>query len=221
VIRLKELIIENIWLKPKDVPEGIKAWARKISGGNIQKFELDQSGKVNISMPWHVSDSVIYQKFKLLPTGNIQPEGEQLTRVGWEADSPQGADDAQRKSGTMDIPEGYIVVAYGTYPKRVEIYAGKGAQLLLPTSGEAPELTLTDVYILAAAKQLKSFARPKFKPENYENLISKGLIKRNRAITIDGRNLLQDKAIRELLKQAIEVYEKRMKRYSPVQPEKF
>lgn len=210
-----------MWLKPQDVPEGIKSWARKISGGNIQKFELDQSGKVRISMPWHEADSVVYQKFKLLPNGDIQPYGDTISRVGWEADSPQGAEDAERKSGIMDIPEGHVVVAYGTYPKRVEIYAGKGAEMLLPSSSEDVNLTHTEVYILAAAKQLKAFARPKFPEEHYQNLIAKKLLNKSKAITVDGRNMLQNPQVRELLKQAIEIYEKKTKRYSSVRAETY
>lgn len=219
MIRLKKLLVETLRLKPQDVPQGIKLWARKVSGGNIQTFELDQSGQVRISMPWHVSDKVIYQKFKLLPNGDVQPYGDTITRVGWEADSPQGAEDAERKSGVMEIPEGHLVVAYGTYPKRIEIYAGKGSEKMLP-SAEDVELDLTQVYALAAAKQLKPFARPKFREEVYQTLIDKGLMNKNKSITVDGRNLfIQSEKIRELLKQAIEIYRKKTHSYSPVQPE--
>lgn len=216
MIKLNNLLNEDIWMKPDEIPFGIKNWVKEVSGKNLQKYKVEQSGKVNISEPWHERSSSTYQKFQLTQDGNAIPVGENLSRHGYESDSPQGYEDGLRKSGIMEIPDGYIVVQYMTYPEMVIIHTPKNAQKFLPKSNDDFDLTMTEIYILAAAKQLKPFARPKFKDENYERLIQKGLLNKNRSITIDGRNLLQTQKASDLLKQAIDNYRSRTGRYSPV-----
>lgn len=50
----------------------------------------------------------------------------------------------------------------------------------------------------------------------HNRLIEKGLLNKNRSITVDVINILQNPKAQELLKKAIENYEKNTGRYSPV-----
>lgn len=106
-------------------------------------------------------------------------------------------------------------VAYkvGTYPKRAEIYTGQNVQSFLPDKTQGLDLGPSELIILQAAKSLKSSARPKFHDKYYDILISKGLLKSNRSITIDGMNLLLDPEIQEKVRQAAELFRQKTGRY--------
>jgi hypothetical protein len=195
------------------VPFGIKAWVKSYAKKDIQKYKVYQGmSSIHIDMPWHVSDKETYQFFKLTDNDAV-PVGNEITRSGWESDSPQGYIAGKNKEGNVTIPNGHILVRYGTYPESVDIYAGPNAQALLPNKQKAQDLSNTELIILAAAHSLKSFARPKFKPEKYEELINKGLLKRNKSLTIDGENILKDPEIKEKLKIAKGIFEKQTGRY--------
>jgi len=201
----------EIYLSASDVPVGIRDWAKSMAGKNIQRYKLDQSGKsVTIDMPWHDADRETYQFFKMVGDGNNAiPVGNQLTRSGWESDSQQGYIEGQQKSGSVQIPEGMLLVVYGTYPQRVVIHTGPNAKLMIPDNSKFEDISNEELVVLIAAKSLKSFARPKFPDDVYNKLISKGLLAKNRSITNDGRNLLNDSNIKEKAKKAVDEHNKK------------
>ena len=211
---IKQTLTEGtIYLDPKDVPQGIKDWVRSYSGKNIQKYRVHQGQSVvTIDMPWHQADKETYQFFKLI-NDNAEIAGNEVTRKGWESDSPQGHIEGVGKNGKVTVPEGFVLVCYGTYPERVEIYTGENVQMFLPNKQASEDLSYTELVILAAAHGLKSFARPKFKDEWYDKLIEKGLLKKNRSITISGENVLQDPDAKEKIKKAKEIYQTKTGRY--------
>lgn len=197
----------------KNIPEGIKSWVKSNFGTSVSKYTIRQGElEVQINMPWHDADHETYQFFKL-ENGNAVPVGNEITRSGMESDSPQGYREGQKNDGKVTVPEGFVLVCYGTYPKRVDIYTGQNVQGFLPDKEKVEDLGPTELLILYVAKKLKSFARPKFKDEYYDILIGKGLMKSNRSITIDGSNLLEDPDIKEKIEQAKELFRKKTGRY--------
>lgn len=197
----------------KNIPQGIKSWVKSNFGSDVPKYKIHQGeSEVEINMPWHDSDRETYQFFKL-ENNNATPTGNEITRTGMESDSPQGYIEGQKNQGKVKIPEGFVLVCYGTYPRRVEIYTGNNTQSFLPNKTQGQELSATELLILIAARALKSHARPKFKDEHYLSLIEKGLLKNNRAITIDGLNLLQDPEVIEKVRAAIELFKQKTGRY--------
>lgn len=207
---IKESYSSDIFLSVKNIPDGIRDWAKEISGKNIQQYRLDQSGKpVTIGMPWHDADRETYQFFRLT-NNNAVPVGNIVTRSGWESDSPQGYIEGQKKSGTLEIPEGMILVVYGSYPQRVIIHTGPKSELMLPDTSKSEDITDEELIILIASKSLKSFARPKLQDEFYDRLIKKGLLAKNRSITNEGRNLLTNSKIKEQARKAIENWNKKV-----------
>lgn len=197
----------------KNIPEGIKSWVKRNFGTSVLKYTIRQGEtEVQINMPWHDADRETYQFFKL-ENGNATPVGNEITRSGMESDSPQGYIEGQKNNGKVTVPEGFVLVCYGTYPKRVDIYTGQNVQGFLPDKEKVEDLGPTELLILYVAKALKPFARPKFKDEFYDILIKKGLMKSNRSITVDGRNLLEDPDIQEKIKQAKELFKKKTGRY--------
>jgi len=203
--------ISNIYMSAKDIPDGIKDWAKNISGKNIQQYRLDQSGKpVYMGMPWHEADRETYQFFKLSGNDAILV-GNPVSRSGMEGDSQQGFEEGRKKEGEIKIPEGMILVIYGSYPQRVIIHTGPNAKLMIPDNSKFEDITDEELVILIAAKSLKSPYRPKLPTEFYDKLISKGLLAKNRSITNDGKNLLTDSKIKEKLKTAVDNWNKKSK----------
>jgi len=212
---LKEMIIQEATMYDdgKNIPHGIRQWVKSFFGSDVPKYKIHQGeSEVEIRMPWHDADRETYQFFKL-ENNNATPVGNGLSRSGMESDSPQGNEDGQSKNGKVTVPEGFVLLCVGTYPKRAEIYTGQNVQSFLPTNTVGNDLSPTELIILGAAKGLKSFARPKFSDEHYNNLISKGFLKSNRAITVNGLNLLQDPEIREKFDAAKKAYETQTGRY--------
>ena len=202
---LKNVLKEEIWLPAKSVPTDIQKWVND-TVGRVQKYSLIQGDTVHVSMPWHEADRNYYQLFQLLP-GNrakfISKIGSihfPVVRSGMEG---TGAITGKELGGKFKVPSGFVVVRAGIYPKGAKIYTSDDASKFLPSSGtKSADLTDVQLAILWWAKALKSFARPKIKDQGqYDDLVKKGLLKKNKSITIDGRNIVQQAdAIRRLQK---------------------
>lgn len=205
---LESLLSESkMYLEPKDVPPAIRSWT-----GNLKKFILHQTSEpVRIGLPWHESDRVTYQFFKLNGS-NATPVGNSLTRSGFEVDSPQGYEEGEKKSGVVNVPEGHVLVELHTYPPMAEIYTGPGAQMMID-SAPSEDLSPAEILALVAAKGLKPAYRPKFKEEVYQRLISLGLMASNKSITVSGKNYLYKPGVNEKFEEAKELYEKQTRRY--------
>lgn len=197
----------------KKIPQGIKNWVKSTLGSDVTKYKIHQGeSEVVINLPWHESDYETYQFFKL-ENNNANPVGNEITRSGNEHNSPQSFLDGQKKDGKVNVPEGYVLVCCGTYPKRAEIYTGNEVQLFLGDANAVSELTPIESIILATTRGLKSAYRPKFADEHYARLIEKGYLKSNRAITTAGLNIVLDPAFKEKFDQAKQSYEKQTGRY--------
>ncbi len=207
-----ELYESTVYVAAQQIPYGIQKWAEDMSGSKLKEYQIDQSGnKVTISQPWHIGCQEIYQFFDL---ASGHPVGNTITRSGSESDSPQGYEEGRRKSGTLDIPEGKVLLRYSSYPKSVvRIYTSVGAQMFLADKSKGDDLTDEEMIILKAAVSLKPFARPKFADNFYDNLINKNLLNKNRSVTIDGKNLVRDKDFQEKCIQAVEKYKQKTHNY--------
>lgn len=170
---------------------------------------------MQISIPWNVADTETYQFFKLTPDGDAVLVGNLIVRNGYESDSPQGYEEGMLKNGYVEIPKGFVLVRHSTYPHGVEIFTGPGAQLQLPQADLYADLTDEQLLALAAAKSLKPFARPKFADEVYLGLAEKGFMNKGKAITVAGRNALEDATVRARLKGLCE--KTKLKYYSMLQ----
>jgi len=202
----------SVYLKPDQIPVGIKNWVKDTFGA-VKGYEVDQSGdKVHIGMPWHERCINVYQFFNLVGDDAV-PVGDSVQRKGWESDNYQDYIEGQTKEGYIEVPDGKILVRYSSYPKGIRIYTGKGAKLFLPDTTQGNDLTDEELVILTAAKSLKSAYRPKFSDESYKRLIDRGLLAKNRSITIDGRNLLP--TMKDKIKTAIDNYNKNKKYPQP------
>ena len=213
---LKEMFIQEATMYDdgKNIPTTIRQWVKSKLGSDVSKYKIIQSeSEVVINTPWHQSDYETYQFFKLEDNNSATLVGNVITRSGMESDSPQGFQDGQSKTGKVTVPEGFVLVCIGTYPKRAEIYTGQNVQSFLPDKTKSLELGPSELIILQAAKSLKSHARPKFHDKYYDTLISQGLLKSNRSITVDGMNLLLDPEIQEKVRQAAELFRQKTGRY--------
>ncbi len=214
VIREITLQESTMYDDGKNIPTSIRQWVKSKLGSDVPKYKILQGeSEVVINTPWHQSDYETYQFFKLEDNNSATLVGNVITRSGMESDSPQGFQDGQSKTGKVTIPEGFVLVCIGTYPKRAEIYTGQNVQSFLPDKTPGLDLGPSELIILQAAKSLKSSARPKFHDKYYDILISKGLLKSNRSITIDGMNLLLDPEIQEKVRQAAELFRQKTGRY--------
>jgi hypothetical protein len=214
VIREITLQESTMYDDGKNIPTSIRQWVKSKLGSDVPKYKILQGeSEVVINTPWHQSDYETYQFFKLEDNNSATLVGNVITRSGMESDSPQGFQDGQSKTGKVTIPEGFVLVCIGTYPKRAEIYTGQNVQSFLPDKTQGLDLGPSELIILQAAKSLKSSARPKFHDKYYDILISKGLLKSNRSITIDGMNLLLDPEIQEKVRQAAELFRQKTGRY--------
>lgn len=225
ISRLKSLLAESyhnilsesvVYINANEVPRGIRDWVRQVSGTNIQRYRVDQSGgDITVSQPVFERSVYTYQYFKLTGNGDAIPMGNVVSRQGWESDSPQGYIEGMKKTGKINIPSGYVVVRYNSYPSMVDIYTASDAQMLLPKTTDTDSLSDAELIILSVVKSYIPAARMKYilplVPKNqidgvYESLISKGYLSRNRSITTEGRNLLLNPDIRIRVKGIVAKY---------------
>jgi hypothetical protein len=193
----------HMTIPAKDVPTAIREWVKATLGVAIQSYKVYQDEKFNVDMPWHEADREYYQLFKLTDNG-AEKSSMNFMRSGLEGDGTPGT--GPKMEGSSEVPDGFVMVVAGTYPKRAEIYTGKGAQKLLPDT--SIEVSDDELAILYWAQSLKSFARPVFKDNApYDSLLQKKLLNKQRAITIDGKNILQ-KEKQRLLDMQKKVQEK-------------
>ena len=196
------LASEAIHLAPQTIPDTIKSWASSVVGKRVQKFQLYQAQEVDVDIPWHEADTEYYQLFKITPTGV------QEATLSFQRSGNEGPWTGAVMEGKSKIPSGYIMAIAGTYPPRVSIYTADDAQKFLPQT--KIDLTDDEAAILYWAKSLKSFARPILKEQlPYQTLIQKGLLDNRKAITIDGRNIINQPEIKQQLKNVADKYLKR------------
>ncbi len=182
----KEQIMESkIYVRPKDLPFQIIQWAESILGKGFEnKITVEKAnGEVSISMPWHESDYETYQFFKLVENGAMQ-KGNPVVRLGW------GEADMNDPSRKIAIPSGYVLAIVGTYPKRLSVITNSDAMSLIPNTDALDTLSDEELVALYNTSSFKSAYRQKFKDAVYQRLISLGLMTSNRAITIEGKNLI-------------------------------
>ena len=121
--------------------------------------------------------------------------GEPVSKSGW---SEVNMGD---KYGNTPIPSGYVLATVGTYPKRLRIVTNTDAMNIIPDNSEAlNKLSDEALVALYQAKAYKSFYRQKFNDSVYQELISLGLLNSQKAITIDGRNLVSSPEVIERLR---------------------
>lgn len=194
----------KIYVKPSDVPSQIIEWAKSIIGKGFENHITIQksNGAVKIGMPWHDADRETHKYFQLTNNGAVE-KGEPVSRSGW---SEVNMGD---KYGNVPIPSGYVLATVGTYPKRLEIVTNPDAMNMIPNNSEAlNKLSDEALVALYQAKAYKSFARQKFNDSVYQELISLGLLNSQKAITIDGRNLVSSPEVIERLR-SIEAKDKK------------
>jgi len=186
----------NLKIPSKDIPKEIRSWIKETLGKDLREYSLVQGKEVVADMPWHEADREYYKMFQLLSNGKAKETDFEFSRSGLEGD---GAITGKEIAGKTKVPKGFVIVVVGIYPKRATIYTADDAQLFLPKK----ELDLSDeeILILYWARSLISSARPVFKDQkNYDSLIVKGLLSKNKAISIEGKNALEDAKIKEKLK---------------------
>lgn len=184
------VIFEALALSVKQVPAGIRSWVTSTLRKDIQKYSIEQKGSVDIHMPWHEGDREYYQMFQLNDGGDAQPvDGVQFQRSGLEGDGSPAT--GFKIGGKVQIPSGYVLVCAGIYPMRATIYTADDATKMLPPSDNKFELSDDEAVALYQSKYVTSPYRIKFPDPVYQGLISKGLMKANKAITIDGTNFIQ------------------------------
>jgi hypothetical protein len=196
MIELLEVFFSGgLHVPAKAVPDVVQDWAYGVLGKRIQKYELHQAQEVVASMPWHEADREYYQLFKLTPTGATKADFS-FYRSGLEGD---GVTQSKTIEGKTKIPSGYIMAKAGIYPPRVEIYTSDDAQKFLPSTNI--DVSDDELAALYWTRSLKSFARPVFKNSSvYDSLVSKGFMNKGKAITIEGRNILQDSTIQQRIR---------------------
>jgi len=187
--------VSNLKIPAKQIPASIRQWVKEtLDGHGLQQYNLKQGVDVQAGMPWHEADSEFYKMFKLMPDGSAQPTDFSFERSGLEGD---GSVTGKEVSGKTKVPSGFVIVVVGTYPKRATIYTAEDAQLLLPKKAD---LSDEEIMILFWARAYVSSSRPVFKDKTlYDKLVEKGLLKKNKAISLDGRNVLEDKEIKDRL----------------------
>lgn len=188
-----------LYVKPADIPIEIISWAKSIIGSGFQnKITIRKSnGWVEITMPWHDADRETHKYFKLTNNGAAEA-GKSISNSGWSEvnmyDEPN--------YGYTQIPSGYVLATVGTYPKRLEIITNPDAMNMISNHDDALNKLSDDVMVaLHNAVSLKSFARQKFNDNVYQELISLGLLNSQKAITIDGRNMIRSPEAIVKLKQ--------------------
>ena len=145
-------------------------------------------------MPWHDADKETHKYFKLIEGGAVEA-GDQVSRSGW---SEVNMND---QYGNTPIPSGYVLATVGTYPKRLRIITNTDAMNMLPDNKDAiNKLSDEALVALYQARAFKPFYRQKFGDVVYQELMSSGLMNSQKAITIDGKNLITSPDALERLK---------------------
>lgn len=184
-----------MYVKQTDVPKQIIDWAKTIVGKGFEnKIQLEKNKTKTIGLPWHDADKETHQFFKLI--NGAVPTGNPVSKSGWSEvnmyDDPYG---------TVDIPSGFVLATVGTYPKRLTLTVSSDAIDVIQDTSVLNELTNEEIVALHQAKALKSRYRQKFNQEVYNSLIEKELLKPNKAITIDGRNLISSEQAKDKLRE--------------------
>jgi hypothetical protein len=189
--------MSSLKIPSKNVPKEIREWVKEVfEGKDLREYSLTQGKDVVADMPWHEADRQYYKMFKLLPEGKAQETDFEFQRSGLEGD---GSVTGKEVGGRTKVPSGFVIVVVGVYPKRAEIYTSDDAQMFLPKKDV--ELSDEEIMVLYWARSLISSARPVFKDKKfYEKLIEKNLLKKNKAISLEGKNILEDATIKERLK---------------------
>jgi hypothetical protein len=187
----------KIYVKPSDVPSQIVEWAKSIIGSGFQNNITIQksNGSIEIGMPWHDADRETHQYFKLTDNGAVKA-GNPVSKSGW---SEVNMFD---KYGNTPIPSGYVLATVGTYPKRLRVVTSPDAMNIIPDNKDTLDKLSDDAMVaLNNAVSLKPAYRQKFDNNVYQELISLGLLNSQKAITIDGRNIIKSPEAIERLKK--------------------
>lgn len=195
---VSEFLNEGYALDPNMVPRGIRSWVEQTLGVRIKKYTLEQYGEVTISMPVFEADRETYQMFRLENGDAVPMHGVNFYRAGNEGDGVPVT--GHKIEGPVQIPSGHVLVRTSRYLKSATLYTANDAQKLLPPP-PTEETRLSDFELLALfqARSLISSYRHKFKPEVYDRLISLGLMAKNKSITINGKNTLEEPSNKERL----------------------
>jgi len=191
----------KLYVKPSDVPPQIIEWAKSIIGSGFQNNITIQksNGLIEIGMPWHDADRETHQYFKLSDSGAAEM-GNPVSRSGWSEVSM--FDKFKGKSGNTPIPSGYILATVGTYPKRLRIVTNTDALNAISNNDETiNKLSDEAMVALNNAYSYKPAYRQKFDVSIYQELMSLGLMNSQKAITIEGKNLIKSPEAIERLKQ--------------------
>lgn len=203
IYKISNFLKQSFFITPKEVPNEIVKWVNDSIGGHVDRFEIIQAVKVNITTPWHENDRVRYALFKL-----ITPQMAHITSMEFSRSGLESPGDSKPVEGSSDIPSGYVMVEAHTYPKMARIYTSDDAQQFLPAKQD-DELSDDQLIILYLAKRFISSARPIFKDKSlYQSLINKKLLKTNNSITPEGRNIVENNQskIDDLIKSKAEYY---------------
>ena len=122
--------------------------------------------------------------------------GKPVSRSGW------GEVNMGDVYGDTPIPTGYVFATVGTYPKRLRIVTNPDAMNMISSNSETLD-KLSDEALVALnnAISLKPAYRQKFGDNVYQELMSLGLMNSQKAITIDGKNIIRSPEAIEKLKQ--------------------
>ena len=187
----------NLKIPYKSVPVEIQNWVNSTVEKKLREYTLIQGKEVSATTPWHEADREYYKMFKLLPDGQAKETGFEFVRSGMEGD---GVVTGKEIEGTTKIPSGFVMVVAGTYPPRAEIYTSDDAQMFLPRNDI--ELSDDEISVLYWARSLTASSRPILDDKSvYDSLIQKGLLKRNKSITLEGKNILENSTIKTRLNQ--------------------
>ncbi len=189
----------KLHVKPSDLPPQIIEWAKSIIGTGFQNNITIQksNGAIQIGMPWHEADKETHQYFKLADNG-AAVAGDPVSRSGW---SEVNMGD---KYGNTPIPSGYVLVTVGTYPKRLRIVTNTDAMNVIPDSSASNKLSDEALVALYQAKSFKPFYRQKFSDSVYQELMTLGLLNSQKAITIEGKNLINSPEVISKLRNIAE-----------------
>lgn len=184
------LLNEAYTLEPNMVPAAIRAWVDSTIGIRVRKYDLEQRGEVEISMPFFEADREEWKMFKLVDGGAVPMEDVSFYRSGNEGDGVPVM--GKKIQGNAVIPSGHVLVRTSRYLRSATLYTSSDAmKMLAPPPSEQDQLSDMELLALYQAKGLKSAYRHKFNPEVYQKLMSLGLMASNKSITSKGRNALE------------------------------
>jgi hypothetical protein len=173
----------SFFVTNKEIPKAITNWVNE-NVGRVIKYSIQHAKEINIDTPWHEADKIYYALFELTENNNAKITSMQFTRSGMESAGERYV------KGSGVIPSGFVMVEAHTYPKSAYIYTSGDTQKFIPQKDF--ELLDEELLILQFSQSLTSSFRPIFKDQSlYTSLVEKGLLKGNKAITVDGRNALE------------------------------